>query len=163
MTIRAVLDTSVLFPPRQRAELQQAAQLGTFAGIWSPWIIAELNPVLTWDWVHTHGATATSERECSRAAKRMMEYLLPTFVLVAPIPPYPPAWEQLADIWDQPIWAAAVQGRAQYVVSENRRHYPPRQPDGSHTHEGITYLPGRAFLALLLKDETFAHAPKGED
>lgn len=109
--------------------------------------------MLTWDWVRTHGATTTSERECSLAAKRMMVYLLPTFELVSPLPPYPPAWEERADIWDQPIWAAAILGRAHYVVSENRRHFPPRQPDSSHTHAGITYLSGRDFLALLLKDE----------
>lgn len=45
--IRAVLDTSVLAPPRLRRELQVAAQADLFVGYWSPWIIAELNRVLT--------------------------------------------------------------------------------------------------------------------
>jgi hypothetical protein len=43
---RAVIDTSSLVPPMLRRELQQAAQLGLFTVIWSPWIIAELNRVL---------------------------------------------------------------------------------------------------------------------
>lgn len=64
--IRAVLDTSTLFRPTLRRDLQQAAQLGLFAGIWSPWIIAELNRVLTWDWIRRHGTDRESERECAR-------------------------------------------------------------------------------------------------
>jgi hypothetical protein len=44
-----------------------------YIGIWSPWIIAELNRVLTWDWIeHNRG----SERACSLAAKKMMEFLV---------------------------------------------------------------------------------------
>ena len=41
-------------------------------------------------------------------------------------------------------------GSAQYVVSENRRDFPPRQPSGRHMHEGIEYLTGQDFLTLIL-------------
>lgn len=41
--IRAVLDTSALFSPRLRRQLQEADVQGLYKGIWSPWIIAELN------------------------------------------------------------------------------------------------------------------------
>ncbi len=41
MTIRAVVDTSALFPFDQRSELQNLALTGAFTGIWSPVIIAE--------------------------------------------------------------------------------------------------------------------------
>jgi hypothetical protein len=44
---RAVLDTSVLVPPGLRRGFQQSAVNGDFVALWSPWIIAELNRVLT--------------------------------------------------------------------------------------------------------------------
>ena len=125
MTLRAVLDTNVLVPARLRRELQQAAQLGVFVGIWSPWIIAELNRVLEWRWIKDPpvGTPAgdlsdANERRCAEAAKTMMEWLLPSFELVNPLSPYPPAWESLSDAWDHPIWAAAKAGNAGYIVSE---------------------------------------------
>lgn len=69
---------------------------------------------------------------------------------MAPVPPYPVAWEQLQDAGDWPIWAVAKAGNAQYIVSENRRDFPPRQPDGRHAYEGVEYLTGQDFLALIL-------------
>lgn len=150
------MDTSSLVPARLRRDLQQAAQLGAFAGIWSPWIIAELNRVLTWQWIrrtHAERPAATlsvaNERRCAEAAKIMMQLLLPVFELVTPLPPYPLAWETLTDVWDHPIWAAAKLGGAQYVVSENHRHFPPPDSDGRHVYEGIEYLSADAFLTLL--------------
>ena len=155
-SIRAVIDTSSLVPTRMRRDLQQAAQLGAFTAIWSPWIIAELNRVLVWRWIKdpTPSRAAgdlsdVNERRCSEAAKLMMQWLLPTFEVVSPVPPYPPAWDTLTDIWDHPIWAAAKLGKAQYVISENTHDYPPAQADGRHVYEEITYLGGEAFLALL--------------
>ena len=79
----------------------------------------------------------------------MMEWLLPSFEVVTPLPPYPPAWASLTDRWDEPIWGAAVLGEARYVVSENTRHYPPRQADGRHIHQGVQYLGGQAFLNMF--------------
>lgn len=96
-----------------------------------------------------HGDAPASENECSRAAKIMMEWLVPSFEIVDPKPPYPPAWDHLADRWDHPIWAAAKVGRAQYIISENTRHFPPMDTDGRHVYEKIRYLTGDAFLRLL--------------
>lgn len=79
----------------------------------------------------------------------MMQWLVPSFELVNPLPPYPPVWENLSDTWDHPIWAAAKIGRAQYVISENTHDYPPRNADGRAVFEGVEYLPGVAFLNLL--------------
>lgn len=151
--IRAVLDTSALFSPRSRRQLQEAAAQDLYKGIWSPWIIAELNRVLVWRWIRQRAGGDTSpatEREVSGAAKVMMEILLPTFELVAPLPPYPPAWPSLTDVYDYPIWAAAVVGPAGYVVSENTRHYPPRQPDVRYRHDGVEYMRPDAFLDMIL-------------
>ena len=162
--IRAVLDTSVLVPPRLRRDLQNAAQEGVFIALWSPWIIAELNRVLTWKWVERTVVLAGRDdssiacdlspanwSRCSAAATAMMEILVATFEVVAPRPPYPAAWDSLADPQDVPIWAAAIDGRAQYVVSDNRRDYPPRQEDGRHVYQGIEYLSGNDFLDRLVK------------
>jgi hypothetical protein len=156
MTDRAIVDTSSLVPARFRRDLQQAAQLRAFTAIWSPWIIAELNRVLTWRWIKRvdRGYTeadlsAANERRCGEAAKAMMQWLLPTFEVVTPLPPYPRPWDTLTDVWDHPIWAAAKLGAAQYVVSENRRHYPPRGSDGRHIFDGVEYVGAEAFLARL--------------
>src|SRR6266699_1152224 len=147
MTIYAVVDTSSLVPFELRRSLQEAAQLRIFTAIWSPWIIAELNRVLVWRWIKDppQGLTCddlsrANERRCGAAAKQMMERLLASFELVDPRPPYPPAWETLTDEWDYPIWATAKVSNAQYVISENTRHYPPQQPNGRHIYEDIEYL-----------------------
>jgi len=154
--LRAVIDTSSLVSSRYRRDLQQAAQLGAFTAIWSPWIIAELNRVLVWRWIKdappdrsSNDLSPTNERRCAEAAKRMMQILLSSFELVAPLPPYPPAWETLADVWDHPIWAATKLGHADCVISENTHDYPPRQPDARHLFEGIEYLGAKSFLARL--------------
>lgn len=160
--VRAVLDTNVLVPPGLRRDLQNAAQEGMFTALWSPWIIAELNRVLTWTWVERtalpglapagHIACDLSPANwdrCSAAAAAMMEILAATFEVVAPRPPYPDTWDTLADPRDVPIWAAAVDGRARYVVSHNRRDYPPRREDGRHIYQGVEYLGGQEFLDLL--------------
>jgi hypothetical protein len=159
MTIRAVIDTSSLVPFELRRRIQEATQLGVFVGIWSPWIIAELNRVLVWRWIKNPPSglarddlSRANERRCGAAAKQMMELLLSSFELVNPRAPYPPTWENLTDEWDHPIWAAAKLGHAQYVISENTRHYPPRQSNGRHIYEGIEYMSAHAFLNLLIGD-----------
>src|SRR5271165_6426913 len=79
LPLRAVIDTSVLFSPRLRAELQELAFQGAFIAIWSPWIIAELDRVLVWQWIteRTQGdLSPANQRACSQAAKRMMTLLL---------------------------------------------------------------------------------------
>lgn len=154
--IRAVLDTSALYPARMRRQLQEIAAAGLYTGLWSPWIIGELNRVLTWRWIRTRmpgDLSSAAEHACANAANAMMTALLATFEVVNPQPPYPPSWPSFPDANDYPIWAAAVLGKADYVVSENTRHYPPRGPNGHHTFNGVTYLPTMSFLTLLLGEE----------
>ena len=153
-TIRAVVDTSALVSSTQRRELQQLAQVELYTGIWSPWIIAELNRVLTWRWIdRTNGDLTQPNRDkCGTAAKLMMEILLATFELVNPRPPYSTPWETLDDHWDIPIWAAAVEADAQYVISENTYDFPPSGPDGRHVFQDIEYLTGNQFMNRLLGD-----------
>jgi predicted nucleic acid-binding protein len=150
-----VIDTSVLFSPRLRAELQELAFQGMFVAVWSPWIIAELNRVLVWQWINdrTQGdLSPMNERACSQAAKRMMTLLLSAFEVVNPRPPYPPAWDTLTDSDDHPIWAAAVESGARYVVSDNVNDYPPRQSDGRNAFQGVEYISGPDFLEMVISD-----------
>jgi hypothetical protein len=151
---QAVLDTSVLFKPSLRAELQRLAVQGVYYAIWSPWIIAELNRVLVWRWLtNTDGdLSAANYLRCGQSAKKMMTLLLAAFDIVNPQPPYPVAWASLTDADDHPIWAAAVEAHAQYVVSDNTHDYPPRGTDGRCQYQGIEYISGRDFLALLSAD-----------
>jgi len=152
--IVAILDTSALYSPRQRAELQRLASEGAFIGVWSPWIIAELTRVLTWDWIRKN-ANDTSDaehRRCSQSCKKMMAILLPTFQLINPLPPFPIPWDRLTDVWDVPIWAAAVKAGAHYVVSENTHHFPPRDGAGKYRHGGVEYIHPKHFLGIF-RDE----------
>lgn len=157
--IRAVVDTSSLVPATLRRDLQQAAQLGRFTAIWSPWIIAELNRVLVWRWINSPSPTRVrgdltraNERACSNAAKAMMQILLPTFELVAPLPPYPTPWTSLKDVWDHPIWAAAKISNAQHIISENTIDYPPLTAEGRHLYENVEFIGGKRFLALITEE-----------
>jgi hypothetical protein len=81
--IRAVLDTSVLVPETLRRELQQIADVGLFEGIWSSWIVAELNRVLTIRWLDHNDCdlSTAGQRIISLSAKNMMRILLGTLVL----------------------------------------------------------------------------------
>ena len=168
MTIRAVVDTSALFPFEQRRELQTLALAGAFTGIWSPVIIGELYRVLTWRAIDAQAEALPGDigkhamkcdlsddvwRRISLASKKMMDLFLanPNWEWVYPRLPYPKAWETLTDEWDKPIWAAAVEGQAQYVVSENTNDYPPEDVNGRHVYQGVEYLGGQAFIALLIK------------
>ena len=88
--------------------------------MWSPWIIAELNRVLTWHWLDCFGSSRESRERCSYACKLMMEALIPVFDVTTPVPPYPSAWGGLNDYWDKPNWAAAQKSEAHYVISRIR-------------------------------------------
>jgi hypothetical protein len=78
--------TSSLYAGRTRRQLQEVAATGLFTGLWSPWIIAELNRILTWRWITTRmpgDLSIAAERACADAANNMMAALLPTFEVVA--------------------------------------------------------------------------------
>lgn len=155
MTPRAVIDTNVLVPVGTRRAVQEAAEAGLIVALWSPWIVAELNRVLTWNWIDwSHGDTsATNWRACSAAAATMMNFLLASFETVDPRPPYPDAWPGLADPGDHRVWAAAVHSEGSFVVSDNTRDFPPSDADGRFRWAGIEYLTAAEFLRRLAEGE----------
>lgn len=150
--IRAVLDTSVLVPSGSRRQLQQLAELGLYQAVWSSWIVAELNRILTIRWLESNDCdlSASACRALSTAAKDMMRIMLGTFVLVDPPLPHDEPWEGLPDVDDAPIWGAAVASSSQFVVSEDTKHFPPADAEGRHRYHGVEYLGARDFIKFLL-------------
>lgn len=146
-----MLDSSVLVPDGTRRDLQLAAQGELYVGLWSAWVIAEVNRVVMYRRAAervTQGLPFTSAwaREVSLQAKLMMRLLLGTFVLVEPAPGSPPPWPQMRDEWDIPIWEAAFTGDAKFVVTNDMAHAPKPRPDGRRIYRGIEYVTAREFL-----------------
>jgi hypothetical protein len=113
---RAVLDTSVLVPEWSRLVLQRLAAPPhqRFQPLWSEWFIAETWTVLT-SWSMRLG---WSERAISAESKQMLRHLLTVMHAVSiagPATIYP--LSPLRDADDAPIWATAVLGEADYVIS----------------------------------------------
>lgn len=156
---RAVLDSSVLVSGWSRLVLQRLASANPprFEPLWSEWIIAETWRVLTWRACQA-GASAI---QISQQANRMLQSLLP---VMRPVALYqyagPSPWPSLADPNDEPIWATAVLGEAQYVVSDNTSDFPPlidvERPSGArgaHFYKGIEYVTAIEFVeGVLLVD-----------
>lgn len=148
---RAVLDTNVLYSHTRRTTLVGLVRLGRFEAIWSSWIVAELNRVLTWHWAARYGSDVTTQRMASVAAKEMMTYLIASFTLVDPPLPHPIPWPELTDVWDVPVYATAIAARAMYVVTDDRRHSPPRDPATKRRiWNGIEYITYNHFVALVM-------------
>ncbi|MHB1610071.1 MAG: PIN domain-containing protein [Sulfobacillus sp.] len=148
--IRAVCDTSVLVPSGYRKRLQEAAVAGLFTPIWSPWIIGELYRILSWKWTVKHGPSDLEQRRCSKNANQMMLLLEPYWELVSSTPPWPASWPQLTDSFDEPIFATAFRGQAQYVISNNTNDFPPEDAQKRHIWQGIEYMPASVFLRDVL-------------
>lgn len=156
--IRAVLDSSVLVSGWSRRLLQElaAATPPRYEPVWSEWTIAETWRVLTW----RASKAGARWRDVSQSANRMLWYLLPVMHTVR-LREFvgPAAWPELADANDEPLWAAAVLAKAEYVVSDNIRHFPPltevtRQPsdrpDRRHIYERVEYVTAIEFIEDVL-------------
>lgn len=147
---RAVLDTNVLYSHTRRTTLVGLARLGRFEAVWSSWIVAELNRVLTWRWAERYGINAAVQRRASDSAKEMMTHLLVAFTLVDPPLPHPVPWPELTDVWDAPIYATAVTAKVQYVVTDNLRHAPPLNAETrERVWNGTAYLSYNEFVGLF--------------
>lgn len=138
--IRAVLDTSALIDA-ERHELAFSAREGYFTMLWSAFIIGEIVRVRT-ELALEHGQDRDIYRERINAAIRELsqtaEFVDYTLLQGGDYG----RW--LKDPDDEPILATALAGRAQYVVSHNKKHFPPNQ-----RYAGVQYLTPRAFLDWL--------------
>jgi len=80
--------------------------------------------------------------------RAMMEQMSAYFLVADPKPPLAEGWPNLSDENDAPIWASATLMRANYVVSNNIRHFPPKD-NGRHVYEGIEYVTPEQFLQII--------------
>lgn len=143
--IRALLDTSVLVPPKTRKKLVNAADEGLFVAYWSPAIIGELYRVLTVQFLEK----GFTEEKISVLSKKMMAILTSVFEIADPKPPFPPGWLDEGDVDDIPMWAAAKLIDADFVVSNNTNDFPPRDAQGRAIYEGIEYIKPVDFLQRI--------------
>jgi hypothetical protein len=157
----AVLDTSVLVPVWSRMMLQRLASRPqpSYVPAWSEWIIAETWRTLALRWLRqSNEPDEVVWPSLTHGANEMLQHLLPIMKFVS-LRDYagPDAWPQLSDPNDVPIWQTAVLAGAQYVVSQNTRHFPPLV-QGHHTYLGIEYLTGIEFIEDILgEDATQLH------
>lgn len=149
----AVLDSSALVPRWSRTRLQRLAVVrdAAYTPFWSEWIIAETWRVLTERWFRLlpRGDVPDLHR-LRRDANEMMRQLLQVMRLVT-LRGYSgsPAWPSLTDLNDVPIWETAIVAGAQYVVSQNTRHFPPLV-GGRHVYEGVEFLTAIEFIEDVL-------------
>jgi hypothetical protein len=149
----AVLDSSALVAHWSRVRLQRLAltQDYPFTPCWSEWIIAETWRVLAERWFRLlPGGAVPDLPQLRRDANEMMRHLLPVMRLVT-LRGYsgPAPWAGLTDVNDYPIWHTAMVAGAQYVVSQNTRHFP-LVVDGRHIYAGVEYLTVVEFIEDVL-------------
>ena len=77
-----------------------------------------------------------------------MEQMSAYFLVADPKPPLDAGWPNLSDENDAPIWASTKWIQANYLVSSNVRHFPPKDND-RHVYEGIEYITPERFLRVV--------------
>lgn len=150
---RAVVDSSVLVPAWSRLLLSTlaAARPVLYTPIWCEWIIAETWRVLTVQRLRRLPLiTPADERQLSASANAMLTALLQVMTFVSVVPPFDPAWPTANDAADLPIWSAALQAGAEFVVSHNLRDFPPRDADGLCAYEGVEFMTTANFVGEVL-------------
>ena len=153
--IRAVVDTNVFAKTRlYMSPLERRSREGVVRLFWSPWIVSEVNRVLTWLWLRRTGGDVSDAnwRACSIAAKAMFEHVTRMFEVVEDRPPYPTVWTyELLDEWDIPIFAAAKSAGAHFILTENIDDGPPadQQFGCLRVWDKVIYTRPRQFLDFL--------------
>ena len=153
---RAVLDSSVLVPAWSRLVLADLATARSdrparYTPIWCEWIIAESWRVLTIRRLRRQPAfSRADERQLARSANVMLTMLLQVMELVSTVPPFESTWSTASDADDRPVWTAAVRSNAQFVVSHNIHHFPPRDANGLCAFRGIEFITAANFIAEVL-------------
>lgn len=130
----AVLDACVLVPNRARDVLLEIATTGAFRPLWSTQILAELDRVLR----RLHGKRGFAAEETDAYLTRLIGQMRGAFpdALVDD-------WERLVpaihlpDPDDRHVVAAALAGRADVIVTENLRDYPPSSLPAALTRQTL--------------------------
>lgn len=118
----AVLDTSVLWPSRQRDFLLSLAIEGLYRPLWSEVILEEVEYTEADKLVNRHGFT---REEAEAAAAKLVEQMRIKFddAMVTGWEPLEGSYG-LPDPDDEHVVAAAVVGGAGAIVTSNYKHFP---------------------------------------
>jgi predicted nucleic acid-binding protein len=164
----AVLDTSVLIPAWSRIALQRLATPPErrYQPLWSEWIIGETWRALTLRAVEKGDSAAMISTKANAMMRRLLDVM--TIVSLAGGRVVPANPSPLRDPDDAPIWATAVLGGADFVVSHNTHHFPAPVEQRvlvrgaemvfrRHLHGGIEFLTAIEFIeGVLGADATLA-------
>lgn len=142
MARRVFLDACVLYPPLVRGILLRLAEAGVFHPLWSPRVLGEWRIASA-----RNGGIEAEDRAAEIAA--LMQARFPD----ASTEPDPEVEQALAlpDPADAHVLAAAIAGRAEFLLTFNIRDFPARRLAG----HGIAVRHPDGFLW-----EHFSHAPE---
>ena len=110
--MRVILDTCVLYPANLRDVLLALAARGLFRPLWSDGVAAE--------WLHLVARRNPAEQAEVAALLRRMARRWPEGRAEAG----EPALLELPDAGDRHVLAAAIAGRADLILTDNRRDFP---------------------------------------
>jgi len=153
------VDTCV-FPRTKKwlGPIIDGAKNGVVIPIWSPLIIAEVNRFLTWRWLKLNDGNQgdTAWKKCSEASKIWFSNVTAVFRVIDDHPPYEQTWsDHPRDIWDIPIWTAAIRAQQSYrgapvfVVTDNLRDGPPKDEHGLQYHRDVGFIHPEQFAQLI--------------
>lgn len=154
----AVVDTNVFARAAWYKPIVDAVEDGRLLAWWSPFIICEVNRLLTWFWIRRHGGDLRDAawRRCSADFKTWHANVAAHLRVIEDRPPLEPMWtDDPPDPWDAPIWTAAVRVGRLYpsvhvmVITENLRDAPPANADGLQAHAGVVYVHPTQALAVI--------------
>ena len=147
MRLRAVLDTSVLLGA-QRHELIYLAKKKVYIALWCSFLIGEVARVRTERAIEHH-----QDRKIYRARVNLLISQLSEVMTFVNYRRFEGGTHTrwLTDSDDEPLLAAALVGKAQYIVSANTRDFPP-----NGLWAGVRYLTAPDFIA-----ELYSQHPRG--
>lgn len=134
----AILDACVLVPSLKRDVLLEVAQRDVYRPLWSSEILDEVERTVRRIRIHRHADEQKTDAYIGRLT-RQMAVAFPDALVTG--------WEplvdtiELPDVNDRHVVAAAVAGRADVIVTENRTDFPvSRLPAPLFTQTTDTFL-----------------------
>ena len=145
----AVIDANVFGRSAWIRPIVRAAEDGILIAVWSPLIISEVNRLLTWLWIrrHDNDTSESARRQCSANFKVWYANVAVHFQVVEDRPPLAEMWTDTPpDLWDAPIWTAAVRALDLYdrsgviVVTDNLKDGPPPDEHGLRQYNHVAFI-----------------------
>ncbi len=132
--------------------LVESVRAGHAILFWSPAIITEATKVLVWIRLSNHASPLTNaaKRDAFDFVSQWFRRMTDVFHVVEDRPPYAAQWTDTPrDEDDRPVWTAAVNARADVVVTLNLKDGPPLDADGIQSWGRIMYFDPDRLIAIL--------------